>query len=89
MANSIQYPGNKIPGSVGNVTVYVSPLAVAVSGTRRWSVLIVCVADPYRIMENVEATFVVMVNLAPGFSEAALTEEITGRVALVPSALKR
>lgn len=88
-ANNIQYPGSSTPGSLGRVMVYVRPLAEAVSATRLWSVLTVCVDEPCRIMANVAATSVVTVSVAPGFSCSGDADWMVGRVAALPSVLKR
>src|SRR4051812_17848162 len=82
MAKSIQYPGIRIPGSAGSFMVYVLPLAVAVRGTRRWSVLTVWVEVPDRIRDHLDtARLVVAVKVLPGSRLEALTLLIIGREA--------
>ena len=90
-ANSIHDPGMAMPASLGTVSVYVFvPADSGTRGIRRWSVLTVCVAEPYRIREKfVTAESVVTVIFEPTVIVVAETVLIFGRVARVPSDLNR
>jgi hypothetical protein len=66
------------------------PADVSVRGIRRWSVLTVCVAEPYR-MSDIDATavFVLTVMVFPGTTLLFETDVMDGRVAGEPSLFKR
>jgi hypothetical protein len=96
---TIHFPGGTKPGFEGTVTVYVLLLpetkseaqvgVVPQSSMRRWSVSTVCVEEPYRMMEILERGVLPVTVRGLPFEAVVADRVMVGRVAGLPSALKR